>query len=116
MSYIRTFLAMFRGRKLATFGLIWLCIVALAAITAPLIAPFDPLDFDPVARLTEPGLPYLFGTDHFGRDSFSRAIYGARMAVIIGLGSVDRSAGHGRVDRNAVGLFHPSGQCSDARY
>ena len=88
MSYLSTFVAMFRGRKLATFGLIWLFIVAFAAIAAPLVAPFDPLDFDPFARLTEPGLPYLFGTDHFGRDSFSRAIYGARMAVIIGLGSV----------------------------
>ena len=88
MNMLRTFLAMFRGRKLATIGLIWLCIVGLAAIAAPLIAPFDPLEIDPVERLSEPGLPYLFGTDHFGRDSFSRAIYGARMAVIIGLGSV----------------------------
>ena len=88
MSSLRTFLAMFRGRKLATFGLIWLCLVAVAAIAAPLIAPFDPLEIDPIARLSEPGVPYLFGTDHFGRDSFSRAIYGARMAVLIGLGSV----------------------------
>ncbi len=88
MKYLRTFLAMFKGRKLATIGLIWFCIVAVAAIAAPLLAPFDPLEIDPVARLSEPGTPYLFGTDHFGRDSFSRAIYGARMAVIIGLGSV----------------------------
>lgn len=88
MTYLTTFLAMFRGRKLATIGLIWLCMVVVAAIAAPLLAPFDPLEIDPVARLSEPGMPYLFGTDHFGRDSFSRAIYGARMAVIIGLGSV----------------------------
>ena len=88
MSALRTFLAMFKVRKLASFGLIWLCIVTVAAIAAPILAPFDPLEIDPIARLTEPGLPYLFGTDHFGRDSFSRAIYGARMAVIIGLGSV----------------------------
>lgn len=88
MKHLRTFLAMFKGRKLATVGLIWLCIVAIAAIAAPILAPFDPLEIDPVARLSEPGTPYLFGTDHFGRDSFSRAIYGARMAVIIGLGSV----------------------------
>ncbi len=88
MKNLTAFLGMFRGRKLATFGLIWLTIVAIAAIAAPLLAPFDPLEIDPVARLTEPGTPYLFGTDHFGRDSFSRAIYGARMAVIIGLGSV----------------------------
>lgn len=88
MSAILPFLTMFRGRKLAVVGMIWLCVVAFAAIAAPLIAPFDPLEIDPVARLSEPGVPYLFGTDHFGRDSFSRAIYGARMAVVIGLGSV----------------------------
>ena len=79
---------LFKGRKLATIGLFWLFLVAIAAVAAPLLAPFDPLEIDPVARLSEPGIPYLFGTDHFGRDSFSRAIYGARMAVIIGLGSV----------------------------
>ena len=83
-----TALAMFKGRKLASFGLIWLTLVAFAAVAAPLIAPFDPLEIDPIVRLSEPGWPYLFGTDHFGRDSFSRAIYGARMAVVIGLGSV----------------------------
>lgn len=88
MSAILPFLTMFRGRKLAVVGMIWLCVVAIAAIAAPLIAPFDPLEIDPVARLSEPGVPYLFGTDHFGRDSFSRAVYGARMAVVIGLGSV----------------------------
>jgi peptide/nickel transport system permease protein len=85
MSSLRT---IFKGRILATIGFIWLIFVVLAGIAAPLIAPFDPLEIDPVARLSEPGLPYLFGTDHFGRDSFSRAIYGARMTVLIGLGSV----------------------------
>ncbi len=88
MKRLSKFLAMFRGRKLATAGLVWLCVVAIAAIAAPLLAPFDPLEIDPIARLSEPGVPYLFGTDHFGRDLFSRAIYGARMAVMIGLGSV----------------------------
>ena len=82
MKSFTAFLAMFKGRKLASAGLIWLGIVAIAAVAAPLLAPFDPLEIDPVARLSEPGSPYLFGTDHFGRDSFSRAIYGARMAVI----------------------------------
>ncbi len=88
MSAITSFLAIFRGRRLATFGLIWLLIVVVAAVAAPLLAPFDPLDFDPMVRLSEPGWPYIFGTDHFGRDSLSRALFGARMAVLIGLGSV----------------------------
>lgn len=78
----------FTGRKLATAGFVWLCLIVVAAIVAPLIAPFDPLEIDPVGRLAEPGWPNLFGTDHFGRDTFSRAIYGARMTVIIGVGSV----------------------------
>ena len=80
--------SIFVGRKLAAIGALWLCVVLLAAIAAPVLAPFDPYDIDPVVRLSEPAAPYLFGTDHFGRDTFSRALYGARMAVTIGLGSV----------------------------
>jgi len=78
----------FVGRKLAAIGAFWICLVLFSAAAAPWLAPFDPLEIDPVARLSEPGAPYLFGTDHFGRDTFSRALYGARMAVFIGVGSV----------------------------
>lgn len=88
MKIIASMWDIFRHRKLAAVGVIWLCIITIAAIGANFIAPFDPFEIDPVARLTEPGLPYLFGTDHFGRDTFSRAIYGARMALMIGIGSV----------------------------
>ena len=80
--------SIFAGRTLAQIGLAWLVVVALAALFAPLIAPFDPYEIDPIMRLSEPGWPHLFGTDHFGRDSFSRAVYGARMTVLIGLGAV----------------------------
>jgi len=78
----------FAGRKVAALGALWLCVILLAAAAAPWLAPFDPLEIDPVARLSEPGVPYLFGTDHFGRDTFSRALHGARMAILIGVGSV----------------------------
>ena len=88
MNALATFASAFHGRRMATAGLIWLILVTILAIGAPVFAPFDPLDFDPVARLGEPGWPHLFGTDHFGRDTFSRAIYGARMAMVIGFGSV----------------------------
>lgn len=88
MTFLARIRAIFAGRLLAQIGLAWLILVALVAISAPLIAPFDPYEIDPIARLSEPGLPYLFGTDHFGRDSFSRALYGARMTVLIGLGAV----------------------------
>ena len=88
MSIINFFYNAFLGRKLAICGLLWLLVILLAAIFAPLIAPFDPYEIDPVGRLGEPGLINFFGTDHFGRDTFSRALYGARMTVVIGAGSV----------------------------
>ncbi len=88
MNVLLSIAPVFRGRGLATVGMCWLLVVGIAAIGAPLLAPFDPLEFDPFIRLSEPGWPHLFGTDHFGRDSLSRAIYGARMAILIGSGSV----------------------------
>lgn len=88
MSIFKKLRAIFGGHKLGTIGLIWLCLVLLAAILAPLIAPFDPYEINPVARLTEPGWPHILGTDHFGRDTLSRAFYGARMSIVIGFGSV----------------------------
>lgn len=78
----------FAGRPFAFAGFVWLVAIVLIAVFAPLLAPYNPLDIDPMARLLEPGWAHPFGTDHFGRDTFSRAIYGARMALLIGLGSV----------------------------
>jgi peptide/nickel transport system permease protein len=88
MTIINKIQSVFAGRKLAAMGALWLCLIMFAAIAAPVLAPFDPLEIDPVMRLSEPGVPYLFGTDHFGRDTFSRVLFGARMAIIIGVGSV----------------------------
>lgn len=72
------------GSKVAT---VFLILIALAAIFAPLIAPHDPLQ-------TGAGVPqgpswdHLFGTDRLNRDIFSRLLYGARSSLVIGLGSV----------------------------
>ena len=78
----------FGGRKLAAFGLIFLAILAVFALFAPWLAPMDPLAINPLARLSPPGAEFWFGTDHFGRDTFSRVIHGSRMAVLIGVGVV----------------------------
>lgn len=88
MSIIQKTLGIFKGRWLASIGLAWLVLVVIAAIASPLVAPFDPLELDPISRLQDPNAAHLFGTDHFGRDTFSRALFGARMAILIGLGSV----------------------------
>jgi peptide/nickel transport system permease protein len=58
--------------------------VVLAAIFAPLIAPFDPYEQNFADVLEPPGLAHLFGTDSLGRDIFSRVLYGARIDLVIG--------------------------------
>src|SRR5690606_27224255 len=60
-------------------------VVAALAIFAPFIAQFDPQSINPLARLAPPSPEHWFGTDRMGRDIFSRAIYGSRSSLIVGL-------------------------------
>lgn len=58
--------------------------VIMAAITAPLWVTHSPTHIDPAQRLLPPSVQHVFGTDHFGRDIFSRVIYGAQISLGIG--------------------------------
>jgi len=63
-------------------------VLALISVLT-LIAPFvtsDPLSIDPILRLKRPSAEYWFGTDHLGRDIFSRTLHGGRISLIVGLG------------------------------
>ncbi len=62
--------------------------LTLAAVLAPVIAPFNPLEVDPSRALRPPAPPHLLGTDDLGRDVFSRVIYGARVSLTVGVISV----------------------------
>ena len=62
-----------------------LALVVGAAIFAPQIAPHSPIDQAFTDQLRPPSPPHLFGTDEFGRDIFSRVLYGARIALVIGV-------------------------------
>ncbi len=72
-----------------TAGAAVLLLILAAAVLAPLLAPFDPLDQDLVNSFLPPawaasGDPqHLFGTDNLGRDILSRLIYGSRAALIV---------------------------------
>jgi len=67
-------------------ALLFLMVIVLAAIFAPVIAPHDPLEtFIPA---TPPGAEHFFGTDRLGRDIFSRLLFGAQSSLMIGLGAV----------------------------
>ena len=75
-------LAVFARRKIALFGLAVIGVMLAFALFAPLIAPMDPQEMNPVDKLTPPNGTYLFGTDNFGRDIFSRVVYGARASLL----------------------------------
>lgn len=79
-------------RKTVAFGLIVLSIFVLLALFAPLIAPFSPSKLSIVNRLKPPGEMFIFGTDEFGRDVFSRTIYSARLSLLVGAAVVTLSA------------------------
>ncbi|MYD77343.1 MAG: ABC transporter permease [Gammaproteobacteria bacterium] len=83
------------GRKLALVGVIIISVIAVCAIFAPWLVSSDPQAINPMARLTPPGADHWFGTDHFGRDTLSRVIYGSRMAAVIGFGVVLLALGGG---------------------
>ena len=74
-----------RENKLAVFSLLVILLIALAAIFAPAVAPYDPNKQDLLNRMQGMSLAHPFGTDQLGRDVLSRMIYGARISLLIGL-------------------------------
>jgi peptide/nickel transport system permease protein len=80
----KRFWRVFLQRKLVIIGLVILAILVIAAIFAPLLAPYDPYRGEMRDSLEQPSWKYLLGTDIQGRDTLSRLIYGARMVLIVG--------------------------------
>lgn len=74
------------GTGLVGLGLSLL--VILAALFAPLISPYDPLEQDILARLSGPSAEHPLGADNFGRDLLSRVFYGFRISLSIALSAV----------------------------
>ena len=74
----------FKRNKLAVFGMGLAVFLILMAVFANFIAPYDPAAIS-TDRLASPSLEHLMGTDNYGRDLFSRIIYGARVSLLISL-------------------------------
>jgi peptide/nickel transport system permease protein len=84
----RRFLKILFQRKLVMVSVFVLFCLVVVAIFAPLIAPYDPYKNDMANTLKSPSGEHLAGTDSLGRDAFSRLVYGARTALIVGFGTV----------------------------
>jgi ABC-type dipeptide/oligopeptide/nickel transport system permease subunit len=72
----------------AVFGLVVVFGLFLTAVLAPLLAPNDPVAQDLLNQNLPPGSGHWLGTDRLGRDTLSRVIWGARLSLVTGVGSV----------------------------
>ena len=78
----------FKNNKTSAIGLILTTVVILISLLAPLIVPYDPIAQDINKQLFSPSRDHLFGTDSYGRDQFSRVIWGSRVSLMVGIFSV----------------------------
>jgi len=81
----RLLLRRLRRNRLAFSGFAFIALVLFAALFAGTLAPYDPLTMVVTDRLQSPSGAHLMGTDNFGRDIFSRVLYGARLSLEVGL-------------------------------
>ncbi len=72
-----------RRNPTIVFGVAILLLLVALAVLAPWLAE-DPLAFEPTNRLKRPSDQFWFGTDQFGRDVYSRVVYGSRISLIVG--------------------------------
>jgi peptide/nickel transport system permease protein len=91
----------FNANKTAWVGLVIMIVLVLAAVFAPLLAPYDPLEQDILDRLKPPTADHLLGTDYYGRDTLSRLLYGARISLIISVAATLIAMALG----SAIGMF-----------
>ena len=64
-------------------GLLLITLVVLSAVFAPVVAPYDPVALNSPDRLQGPSTTHLLGTDQYGRDTFSRVVYGGRTSLSV---------------------------------
>jgi peptide/nickel transport system permease protein len=78
----------YRRNRLAMVGLGIVVLLVLVAIFEPWITPYDPFEQNLLNVLQPPSASHWFGTDSLGRDLYSGIIYGTRIAMIVGVGTV----------------------------
>ena len=70
-------------RRTALVGLVMVVLTIVAALAAPLVAPYDPTEMHARTRFAAPSLEFLLGTDEAGRDLLSRMLYGAQISIAV---------------------------------
>ncbi|MBI4843363.1 MAG: ABC transporter permease [Nitrospirae bacterium] len=105
LNSINSFWLIYKRHKLAVLGLILVMLFFAAALSAPLISPYDPNDIDSGHILEPPGRGHLLGTDDLGRDVFSRMAYGSRISLEVGFVAVGISTVIGMIFGALAGYY-----------
>ena len=104
-SYLASVWREFRKNKSAVLGIVVLVLIVVLAVGAGVFAPYDPFEQNYSAALQWPSSAHLFGTDEFGRDIFSRVLYGARISLMVGVVSVAIACIFGSLLGASAGYF-----------
>jgi peptide/nickel transport system permease protein len=80
----RVYLRRLSRNSLCVLGAGALLLVVVVALLAPVLTAYDPIKVDPRSMLVAPSVTHLFGTDHFGRDLYTRVLFGTRISLRIG--------------------------------
>ena len=94
-SPFRIAISRFTKNRLALVSLIFIVVLALLAIFAPIVAPADPNSVDLRSLRAAPSAEHVLGTDSSGRDVLSRLVYGARVSLTVGIAAALSAAGLG---------------------
>ena len=78
----------FKRNKIALLGMVMVLAISLIALLAPIITPHDPISQAAQERLSPPSSEHYLGQDDYGRDIFTRIIYGTRVSLLVGIVSV----------------------------
>ncbi len=101
----RALLRRFIRNRSAFAGSVLFGLIVLLALIGTRATPYDPVQMDIENRLAEPGLAHLLGSDHYGRDIFSRLLAGAHLSLLIGLVSVSLAVSSGLLLGLPAGYF-----------
>lgn len=83
-SFSRDVWERFRSNKLALIGLVCLAVIVLTALIGPYLSPYSYDEMNPMLRNQSSSLAHWFGTDQFGRDLFTRVLFGTRVSLMVG--------------------------------
>lgn len=87
-SQARDIWARFCRNKLAMLGMVIVAVIVLSCVFANVISPYDPAKQNLSERFLMPSLQHPFGTDNYGRDLFTRVLYGGRISLLVSIMAV----------------------------